>query len=422
MNKKEQKVFLQAMEAIMEQKNITRDQLKEALVFVFEKTFGRDYSLLTPEQREVSSEIEDGIVEVIIDLEKFVFEIKRKWIINNEQISLENTLKQIPTTSAIIPDEQKDKLKDGDQYYEEIDLSEISNFKRQQIQQLLIQKTKETEKEKVYTRFQKLIGTIINAKVFRVDDNYILLSYNDESVFLPRKETSPTDEYIVGKYIKVLVMDVNKTSKDSQIVASRRRPEFVERIIEQEIEDVASGLVKIEKISREAGFKTKIAVSSSNPSIDPVGSIIGVKAAKIKSVIQELNREIIDVVEYSPIEETLLGNLFHPAKLKGVYISPDKTHAAILVEDKEFLQAIGKKGINVKLVAQIMGYKIDVVTDSTKEKFDIEFKPYVKESSRRGGSKNQNDFKLEIKSIEEIIEDGNRLEELAIDFDDLDEQ
>ncbi len=422
MNKKEQKVFLQAMEAIMEQKNITRDQLKDALVFVFEKTFGRDYSLLTPEQREVSSEIEDGVVEVLIDLDKFVFEIKRKWIINNQEIAIENTLKEIPLTSEIIPEEAKGSLQEGDEFSEAIDLSEISNFKRQQIQQLLIQKTKESEKEKVYTRFQKLIGTIINAKVFRVDDNYILLSYNDESVFLPRKETSPTDEFMVGKYTKVLVMDVNKISKDSQIVATRRRPEFVERIIEQEIEDVASGLVKIEKISREAGFKTKIAVSSSNPTIDPVGSIIGVKAAKIKSVIQELNREIIDVVEYSPVEEILLGNLFHPAKLKGVYVSADKTHAAILVEDKEFLQAIGKKGVNVKLVAQIMGYKIDVVTDSTKDKFDIEFKPYVKESSRKAGAKNQNDFKLEIKSIEEIIEDGNRLEELAIDFDDLDEQ
>ncbi len=408
MNKKQQREFLEAAEMIMSQKKITKDELKQYLIDVFQKAFGRNYDELPEEYREHISDIHDADIIVDIDFDKFIFDIKRRWIINNGDIELENSFREINIDNDMVLNKD---LNEGEEYIIEIDFDTISDSKRRQITQLLIQRSKEKEKEKVLEKYEGLIGTIVTAKVYEIRDTFTLLSYGDDILFLSNYEKSPLDNFNEGDYIKVFIMEVTRQSKNTQISVSRSRPQFIVGLLKEENEDIANGTVTVERIAREIGIKTKIAVKSKNPGIDSVGSIIGPKGSKIRSVISEINNEIIDVVEFSDEPKILIKNLFHPAKVKGIFTDEENRVAAVLVEDNELLQAIGKNGVNVKLVAKITGFKIDVVPRSKEN--NVEFK--FEDVQTLVKAKNRN-FELEVKSIDELIEAGDKLEEEDVDY------
>ncbi len=411
MNKKQQKEFLEAAEIIMSQKKITRDELRQYLIDVFQKAFGRNYDELPEQYREFISDIEDADIIVDIDLDKFIFEIKRRWIINNGLIPMEKFFREININSETVLDKS---LSEGSEYIIDIDLEDISDSKRRQITQLLIQRSKEKEKEKVLYKYEQLIGNVVTAKVYEVKPTFTLLSYDEDILFLSNYEKSPLDNFNEGDYIKVFITEVTKQNKNTQISVSRTRPQFIIGLLKDENEDIANGTVTIERIAREIGVKTKIAVKSKNPAIDSVGSIIGPKGSKIRNIINEINNEIIDVVEFSEDPKMLIKNLFHPAKVKGIYTDEENRIAAVLVEDNELLQAIGKNGVNVKLVAKITGFKIDVVPRSKEGKVEFVFENI----QNLAKPKTNPNFELEVKSIDELIEDGDKLEEEDVDYYD----
>ncbi len=416
MNKKEQKNFLEALKTILEQRELKKEELQEYIKDVFEKTFSRDYYFVALDSRDRYKEeeelVEDSEIMVEVDFDNFIFEIKRIWTINNGKIAFEKMFRELSIEHDIVLDKE---LKDGDQYIETVDLSKISNSKRQQIQQLLIQRSKEKAKEKVFNKYKNLLGTIVTAKVFKVEENFILLRLEEVVVYVSRNELLPKDDVRTGQYLRVLILDINKTAKDSQIVASRTRPAFIEELIKEENDLVKQGKIKIEYLSREYGTKTKIVVSTKEKHLDPIGSIVGVKGSKIKPVINEVHGEIIDVVEYAEDEAKLIRNLFHPAQLLGVYINnkSETKEVYVLVKDSEFLQAIGKRGINVKLVARIIGGKIDIITNSKKDDYDYDWQMFPERENRKSNRRQNNNssFTLKIKSLDEIIEEGNKIEE-----------
>ncbi len=412
MNKKRQAEFLIAFDTIMNQNQISREELKEYLIDVFKKSFGKIYELISYEQRENIGEVEESDIDVQLDFDKFIFSIKRNWIINNKEISFEKLFREINVNSEIVTDKT---LKDGDAFIEDINFDMISDSKRRQITQLLIQKSKEKEKEKSFQKYLNLVGKIIVGKVLEIKPSFTLLSYEEETLFLSNYEKSPKDNFNEGDYVKVYVVDVTQINKNTQILVSRIKPQFLMELLAEENEYMRNKIVTIERIARENGIKTKIAVKSSSSSVDPVGSIIGPKGINIKAIISEINNEIIDVVEFSPEPKILIKNLFHPAKVKGIHLNEETRNAGVLVEDNELLQAIGKGGVNVKLVAKITGFKIDVIPRSKMNSVDYKFEILVDNSKNQGSRKM---FELEVKSIDELIEDGDKLEEEDADYYD----
>jgi len=207
--------------------------------------------------------------------------------------------------------------------------------------------------------------------------------------------------------VLVYVLDVEKESKDAQIIGSRAQIGFVEKLIEREIEDVADGVVNIVKIAREPGAKTKVAVSSTLQEVDPVGAIIGVKGTKIQPIIEELSGERIDIIKYHDDLGKFIAEAVLPAKIKGVKIKIDEEgqkFVTVVVDKDEFLPTIGKKGINVKLAAILTGTKLDVKTVEEAEAEGIEWDVVVEEKRQTASSHIQsvNEMETEGVSIDDI--------------------
>ncbi len=176
-------------------------------------------------------------------------------------------------------------------------------------------------------------------------------------------------------------MDIEELSKDAQIIASRKHPKFIEKLIEREIDDVHDGVVVIESIAREAGFKTKVAVSTSDSNVDPVGSIIGVKGQKIKPIVEEIGGERLDVIKYHDDIKQFIAEALLPAEISGIKIEINeegRRTATVIVEEEQFLPALGKKGINIKLAAILTKTKIDVRTIQVAKEEGIEWEAISK--------------------------------------------
>ena len=182
---------------------------------------------------------------------------------------------------------------------------------------------------------------------------------------MPQKEQSPTEEYRVNQKLRVYVQAVNKNDKgDIQVIVSRTSPEFVKKLFEYEIPEIAEGLIEIKSVARDAGSRTKIAVYSMNENIDPVGSCVGQKGIRIQNIINELNGEKIDVVEWNEDPATYIGSALLPAEILAVDIHSEETFAQVIVPDDQLSLAIGKGGQNVRLAANLTLWKIDIKSES----------------------------------------------------------
>ncbi len=366
MDKNLQKKLIEALTLLAEQKGITKEEVKNYLIEVFTKAFNKtdDWDYKNP--------IEEADVIVNLDIEQGSIKVSKRFEIVNEIDPIKKLKQLLPSDEKLVGKH----LNVGDTFEEHIDLSKISQKQLQHIKQLLIQKTREAEKNKLYQAFSSRQGTLVNAKVFRVEENYAILDIDGVSIFMPKSEMNPMERLQQNSFILVYITKVDPTAKDAQIVASRASAFFVSKLIEQEIDDVGNGTVTINAVARQVGYKTKIAVSTLNQDIDPVGSLIGVKGTKIKIVQDAIHNERIDVIPYYSDIKKFIATALAPAKIKGIKMTSEeegKKHAIVVVDDSEFLSAIGKQGINVKLAAKLTGVNIDVKTLSTATEEGIEF-------------------------------------------------
>jgi N utilization substance protein A len=193
--------------------------------------------------------------------------------------------------------EEAEGKKVGEVVEKEIFLDNLTIGQVQKIKSLIIQKTRESEKEKLYENFLNKQGKLIDASVTRVEDNYYILDYQGTSIFLPKAEVLQKDNFRNGDVVKIYVAKIDKVSRDAQVVGSRTHPQFVKNIIMTEVEDVEDGVIEIERIVRIPGFKTKVAVRSNQEEIDPVGAIIGVRGNKIRQLMELIDNERIDIIK-----------------------------------------------------------------------------------------------------------------------------
>ncbi len=399
--------FVNQLHEFLESKGLTQEEAHEYLVEVFTKAFEKDRDALSRYEEE---EPEPANVDVSIDMIEGTVEIKKIMEVVNEKTII-GRFRQIELEDERI--EGKD-FKIGDIFTEIIDLENIKLGKRQHIKQLFLQKLSEVDKIKVYKKFEKLKGEILNAKIHRVlNRGNVILDYNGDSIFMPANEISPLDrdKIIEGNMLAIYLLEIEELSKDAQIIASRKNPNFVSKLIERENDDVSDGVVTIEAVAREAGFKTKVAVSTSVAEVDPVGSIIGVKGQRIRPIVNEIGGERLDVIKYHENIKQFIAEALLPAEISGIKVTENEDgwrEAVVVVEEDQFLPALGKQGMNIKLAAILTRSKIDVKTIAEAKSEGIEYETISK--SKFVSQNNKNKF------IDDInLEDFDTVEELATD-------
>jgi len=230
----------------------------------------------------------------------------------------------------------------------------------QTAKQVILQKVRETEKEVIIEEYKAKIGSIVNAVIFRADSGLVIVDLGKTQGIMPPHEQIPTENYRLNQRIKVLIKEIQTTPRGEEIIVSRADPNFVKELFSIEVPEINSGVVKIESVAREAGSRTKIAVSSSDAHIDPVGSCVGQKGVRVQTIIKELGSEKIDIVTFSADTEKYIAQSLSPATVTMVVLDEKTKTATISVPEDQLSLAIGKEGQNVRLAAKLTGWKIDI--------------------------------------------------------------
>lgn len=252
------------------------------------------------------------------------------------------------------------KIKKGEELL--IPLEAKRDFGRiaaQTAKQVILQKIREAEKETIFQEFQAKEGEIVSGIVQRVEKNSVFFDIGKVLGILPQEEQIPNEFYKLGQRFKLYVLKVEKGNRGPLIFLSRAFPKFVSKLFELEVPEISAGQVEIKTIAREPGSRTKIAVESTDESIDPIGSVVGQRGSRVVAVINELAGEKIDIIQYDENPETFIKNSLSPAKVLEVKIKP-KNQAVCLVPEDQLSLAIGKDGQNVRLAAKLTGWKLDV--------------------------------------------------------------
>ena len=257
------------------------------------------------------------------------------------------------------------KLEIGDTVDIELVPKNFGRIAAQTAKQVIIQKLREAERNIIYSEFNDRKGEIVSGVIQKVDKSIVILDLGKLEGIIPQKEQIPTEKYAVNDRIKGYVLDVVKGAKGApQVIVSRAHSEFVRKLFEFEIPEIYEGLIEIRSVSRDAGSRCKVAVYSTDPNIDPVGSCVGQKGVRIQNIINELNGEKIDVIEWNEDPAIFISSALLPAKVMAVDIKQEEKFAQVIVPDDQLSLAIGKSGQNARLAAKLTGWKIDIKSES----------------------------------------------------------
>lgn len=338
------KEFIRALDEIEKEKGIKKEEIITAVERALEKSFEENYDSTNV---EISINEETGDTKVLA-----IKEVVENVIDPNTQISLEEAL--FHNKRAKIGKELKIKVTP-------------KNFARvaaQKARNIVIQYIRDAERKVIYESYIDKEKDIINGIIQRIDYKNIYVDLGKSEGYIPEKEQVEGENFKPGDRVKLYVKEVKETSKGPQILLSRRAPEFVAKLFEIEVPEISQGTVEIMSISREAGYRTKIAVYAEDSSIDPVGACVGMKGARVNSIVEEINGEKIDIVVWSIDMKVYISNSLSPSEVVDVYIDADKKEAVAFVPDSQLSLAIGKEGQNVRLAAKLTNWKIDIKAES----------------------------------------------------------
>lgn len=253
----------------------------------------------------------------------------------------------------------------GDNVEIEIVPKNFGRIAAQTAKQVIVQKIREAEREILYTDYSDKKGEIVSGPIQKAERGIVVMDLGKLEGVMPLKEQIPTENYNVNDKIKAYVVDVEKGEKGApQVIVSRSHPDFVRKLLEFEIPEIYEGLIEIKSVSRDPGKRSKVAVYSSDPNIDPVGSCVGQRGIRIQNVINELHGEKIDVIEWNPDISIYIAAALLPAKIMAVDSKEDEKFAQVIVPDDQLSLAIGKAGQNARLAARLTNWKIDIKSES----------------------------------------------------------
>jgi len=249
------------------------------------------------------------------------------------------------------------------------DTERLGRIAAQTAKQVIAQRVREAEREKVYAEFSQRVGEVVNAMVKRFETGDIIADIGRVEAQLPRKEQSRAENYAIGDRVRAVIKAVTKNTKGPQVILSRTDPALLIKLFEQEVPEIYDGTVMIRGAVREAGDRAKVAVFSRERDVDPVGACVGMRGTRVQAIIRELRGEKIDIVEWSEDPVTFVTKALSPARVQRVSIVDDEQRVMeVVVEDRQLSLAIGKKGQNVRLAAKLTGWKIDIKNEEEKRK------------------------------------------------------
>ena len=345
-----------------ELKNIDKSTMIGVLEDVFRHALQKQYET-------------DENFDVIINPEKGDLEIWRnRTVVADGEVENPNAQIAVSEVKAIDPTYEV-----GDEYADEIKLSSFGRRTVLSLRQNLASRILDLEKASLYEKYSQQVGEIITGEVYQVWKREVLILDEDENeLILPKAEQIPNDFCRKGDTIKAIVKAVEMNNNQPRIILSRTANQFLERLFEQEVPEIADGLITIKKIARIPGERAKVAVESYDERIDPVGACVGMKGSRIYGIVKELRNENIDVVNYTTNTQLMIQRSLNPAKISSITIDEEKQTASVYLKPDQVSLAIGKGGLNIRLSKMLTGYDIDVYREVEEEDVDLnEFKDEI---------------------------------------------
>ena len=337
--------FVKAVAQLGEEKGIAPEILygavEEALVTAYKKNFGSAQNV------RVELNKNNG------DLKVFA----RKTVVE----TVEDKAQELSLEQAMLINK---KYQVGDVLEEEVTPKNFGRIAAQNAKQVIVQRIREAERGMVYEKYASRENDIVSGIVQRIEGHNIFVDLGSAEGLLLPNEQIPTESYQYHDRIKCYVVEVKKTTKGPQILLSRTHPGLLKRLFELEVAEIHDGTVEIKSVAREAGMRSKIAVYSSNPNVDPVGACVGQKGMRVRNIVDELRGEKIDIVKYSDVPEEYVANALSPSKVIAAVADPPNKICRVIVPDYQLSLAIGKEGQNARLAAKLTGWKIDIKSET----------------------------------------------------------
>ncbi|MBN2169020.1 MAG: transcription termination/antitermination protein NusA [Actinobacteria bacterium] len=277
----------------------------------------------------------------------------------------------------------------------ELEEAEVTpdNFGRiaaQTAKQVIIQRIREAERDMMFDEYHGREGDIVTGIVQQNDQRYTLVDLGKVEALLPPSEQVKGERYDHGARVKTYIVDVRKTTKGPQVMVSRTHPGLLKRLFELEVPEIYEGIVEIKAVAREAGQRSKVAVASNDPNIDPVGACVGAKGSRVRMIVGELRGEKVDIVEWKENPAEFVANAISPARVSEVIVEPDKLTAEVIVPDNQLSLAIGKEGQNARLAAKLTGWRIDILSETQSREIEAKrFEEEEEEATREEDSERQ---------------------------------
>ncbi len=250
-------------------------------------------------------------------------------------------------------------FKDG----QAIDIRTLGRIPAQTAKQVMIQKIRADERESIFSEFAQRKGQLVSGAVVRYEGGTLIVNLDHSTeAYMPKGEQIMGQTHRPGERIRCLILDVKETASQVKIILSRTHPDFIRRLFESEVPEIAEGIIEIRALAREAGYRSKVAVTSFDDKVDPVGACVGVRGSRIKNIVDELGGEKIDIVRWNESSQVLVANALMPAKVSEIALCFELGRATVVVEEDQLSLAIGKHGQNVRLAARLTGWDIDILT------------------------------------------------------------
>ena len=337
--------FIEALNALEKERGIKKSVLLSAFEAALIVAYKRNYNSTA----NVRAEVDGDTGDYHIYASKTVVEKVEN---PSQEISLERAKKINPLYEL------------GDVLEEEAFTKDFGRIAAQTAKQVMVQRIREAERGNIYDEYVEKENEILTAIVQRVEKGNAYVELGKTDGILTANEMIPGETYENNERIKVYVLEVRKENKGPQVVVSRTHPGLVKRLFELEVPEIMSGTVQIKSIAREAGFRTKVSVFSTDPQVDAVGACVGPRGARVERIVNELHNEKIDIIEYDTDSAIYIAKALSPAKVLMVYVNEDEKSARVVVPDSQLSLAIGKEGQNARLAAKLTGWKIDIKSQS----------------------------------------------------------
>jgi len=371
------KVLLEATEQLEREKGIPRDAIIKSLCD----------AMVTAYKKQIKGSQVFNIVGVVDEVKGDIGVFRIKEVV--EEVMDEYTEVTLEEAREIDP-----KCELGDELKVDVTPSDFGRIAAQSAKQVITQRIREAERKLVLDEFLDKKGTLITGVVRRLENRNVMVNIGKTDAVMPQREQIPGHYYRINDRVRIYVLDVKETTKLPQVIVSHVHPKIVQELFELEVPEIEDGVVEIKSISREAGHRTKIAVASADPNIDPSGACIGPRGSRIQTIVNELKNEKIDIIRYSENPEEYIINALSPARIIFVQVieeTPERKEAFVVVPDDQLSLAIGKEGQNVRLAHRLTGWKIDIKSLSQYEQMRQDYDEYQEEEYEETVSEEQSE-------------------------------